>query len=77
MKIHFEDKGQDLLWWELNDEGEVTNSNMQEWLWKGCKVCNHVDIKQGDKVDFLNKSLEPRTCFYAVTKIDYAHDTQL
>lgn len=38
-KIHFEDNGQDFLWWTLNKEGLVVDCGpFQKSIWEGCKV---------------------------------------
>ena len=35
--VHFEDKGQGFLRWAIRD-GVVIESDMQGWIWEGCKV---------------------------------------
>lgn len=55
-KIYFEDEGQDVLWWIIDDKGIVKACDMQEWVWKGTEVlsteydCNLNNIEPGDRL---------------------------
>jgi hypothetical protein len=37
-RIHFKNDGQDILWWEVDNNGTVQACNMQESTWKGTRV---------------------------------------
>jgi len=55
-RIHFKDDGQDILWWDIDDEGVVVDCNAQVWVWKDTKITG---IKP---VDFTDTS-RPRLKF--------------
>lgn len=38
MRIYFKDTGLDLLWWDVDEEGNVIDSNLQQSTWIGYKV---------------------------------------
>lgn len=42
LRVHFKDEGQDILWWDIDNDGVVQACNMQEWVWKGTKVVGFV-----------------------------------
>lgn len=38
-RIHFEDWGQDFLWWDIDPEGNVVDCGpFQASVWVGCKI---------------------------------------
>ncbi|MDP2729172.1 MAG: hypothetical protein Q8O55_01660 [Dehalococcoidales bacterium] len=50
VRIHFEDDGQDILWWDIDEHGVVQACNMQEWVWKGTQVQMTVSGNEPSKV---------------------------
>jgi hypothetical protein len=40
-RVHFEDKGQALLWWHIDHKGIIRNTNADECRWVGVEVPNH------------------------------------
>ena len=47
IRVYFKDDGQDCLWWEIDAEGNVTDADMQGWVWIGTKVDIKQPIKEG------------------------------
>jgi hypothetical protein len=77
VRIHFKDDGQDILWWEVNDEGIVEKCNLQELIWKGTRVIGCTagevkpqNIKPGDRLicDFGGK-VGVKEFIHPVTKV--------
>lgn len=56
-KIHFEDNGQDFLWWTLDVEGNVIDCGpFQYSIWVGSHVFWNDKIKPGTYLYFRNKN---------------------
>jgi hypothetical protein len=69
-KIHFEDRGQDFLWWTIDEENNVVDCGpFQSSVWVGCWVVDS-SIMIGEKPRFLTQSDEPMTLNYAIEKIE-------
>lgn len=74
-KIYFEDDGQDVLWWLIDDQGIVQACNLQEAIWKGLEVimtersANLDDVQPGDHLVFIFKNGKPGTFIHAVEKV--------
>lgn len=57
--IRFEDKGQDMLSLTVNENGEIVDSDLQQWLWVGCKLVRlpilgeplAIVLKSGEEAD--------------------------
>lgn len=49
--IELEDFGQDFHSFDLTDEGEIANSNLQGWIWNGRQL-QQFPLKRGDQVVF-------------------------
>jgi hypothetical protein len=80
-KIHFEDDGQDVLWWLIDDRGVVQACDMQEAIWKGTEVfmtdrnINLDDIRPGDHLvckfkDGKGNTLKGGTFIHAVERVE-------
>ncbi|PKP26607.1 MAG: hypothetical protein CVU03_03465 [Bacteroidetes bacterium HGW-Bacteroidetes-2] len=71
-RIHFQDQGQDCLWWEVDKNGKVINANLQARIWCGCKVPLYIIEagQPGDQMDFWNALGEERVFKYPITKIE-------
>jgi hypothetical protein len=54
MKIYFEDQGQDVLWWIVNEKGIVIDCNLQEWCWLRCIVLDHETLKEGGTLQYYS-----------------------
>lgn len=52
MRLHFEDHGQDFLWWELDRSGKVIGVNLQQFAWIGCKVLGPHTLRKGSTVHY-------------------------
>jgi len=71
MVLHFEDKGQDFLFWKLDEHGYVIDCQpLQDWLWVGAKVIDPKELNAGDRFRFLNKNGELRDCIYPIERIE-------
>lgn len=53
--VHFEDKGQDFLEWDIEDGVVVDCRPFQGWLWNGTKV-HSTDLKPGLLLDITPPS---------------------
>lgn len=75
-KIYFEDDGQDVLWWLIDDHGIVQACDMQEWMWKGTEVfmtdrsINLDDIRPGDHLVCKFKDGKGGTFIHDVEKVE-------
>lgn len=85
IRIHFEDHGQDFLWWELETQDKlmyevVGCGPFQGWVWVGHLVPIST-VKEGTQPMVINKkaldygSLEDgvRTMNYAIWRVEYLH----
>lgn len=69
-KIHFEDKGQDFLWWIIDPEGKVIDCGpFQKSFWVGSAVFLP-DLEVGEPITYMNRFGDDRILNYAVTKIE-------
>lgn len=69
VRLHFEDHGQDFLWWDLDHAGKVIDANLQVSIWKGCSVLAVDKLRKGSIVhyerDGVGKSIR-----YPLTKVE-------
>jgi len=57
IRIHFEDNGQDFLWWDVDEHGNVLDCGpFQASIWVGCIILDPEDLQRGSEVEFVNKS---------------------
>ncbi|MBA7482648.1 hypothetical protein ES705_18288 [subsurface metagenome] len=77
IRIHFKDDGQDILWWDVNEEGVVERCNLQEQIWPGTKVIGSSggavqpqDIKPGEKLLVIYQSGRGGEFIHPVTKVE-------
>lgn len=68
-RIHFEDHGQDFLWWDIDEEGCVIDCGpFQADVWIGVLTSFPKNINVGDKLIFVG-NFGPRELNYRVEKI--------
>lgn len=69
-KIHFEDQGQDLLWFVINPETEliVKAGPFHNSIYAGAWVPN-CNLKEGDFIEYSNK-FGPAIIKYPIVKIE-------
>ena len=74
IKIHFEDKGQDLLWFEVNTKTELIESAgpFHNSLYAGAWLPD-LNFKVGGFVEYSGK-FGPGTIKYPITKIESDED---
>lgn len=66
-EIHFEDKGQDFLFWVINENNVVVDSQpFQAGIWCGAQLLN---VKIGNHPIIINE-VEPMTLNYRILKIE-------
>ena len=67
-RIYFEDEGQDILWWDVDESGIVRACNMQGWVWEGTRIINFnkidpswlvgtypvIEVKNNPDISWLN-----------------------
>jgi len=71
LTIHFEDKGQDFLFWKVDAAGAVIESGpFQGWVWVDCKVIGAQALREGDLVDFADRNGKLHTLSYRVARIE-------
>lgn len=72
-KLHFEDQGQDFLWWEINEEEEVVDCGpFQASVWVGCQLVNDAEtgIVEGDYPVFMTKTGDFLHLNYKIERIE-------
>lgn len=70
IEIHFEDHGQDFLWWKLDEAGKVIDCGpFQGSIWCGKQVQDHNDLKPGDRLSYPDSVGHIRTIKYAIQSI--------
>lgn len=69
-KIHFDDQGQDLLWFIINTETELVESAgpFHNSVYEGAWIPNF-NLKEGDFIEYSNK-FGPGTIKYPIVKIE-------
>lgn len=71
--LHFEDKGQDFLWWEIDKNGLVVDCGpSQSWVWVGSTVDVSRIYDDDRVVHFTTKDCETTTLNYLM--VDITHD---
>lgn len=69
-RLHFEDHGQDFLWWDIDAEGNVIDCGpFQASVWVGCKVATG-SVSQGCPPFFKSKQGKRMSLNYPVEKIE-------
>jgi hypothetical protein len=69
-RIHFEDHGQDFLWWDVNPKGAVVDCGpFQASVWVGCTVKLPMP-KVGKRPSFTTKQGKRLRLNYAIEKIE-------
>ena len=69
-KIHFEDQGQDFLWFNIDDAGMVQDAGpFQGWLWAG-KTGRMTEIDGAEYFQFTEKGKPTSHIRYRVTKTE-------
>jgi len=66
--VHFEDKGQDFLEWDIEDGKVVDCRPFQGWLWNGTRVHND-HISPGSILDITPVTSGRTTLNYRVEKV--------
>lgn len=72
-RIHFEDQGQDFLWWDINELDEVIDCGpFQASVWVGCQLIidNEGGLLEGDRPFFMNQDGEMMRLNYAIEQIE-------
>ena len=76
IRVEFEDRQQDLLWWEIRvkdgplEVGEVIDCGpYHKDLYVGCKVFTSAPYQIGDKLNFTTLKGEPITLQYPIIKV--------
>ncbi len=72
-RIHFEDQGQDFLWWDINELDEVIDCGpFQASVWVGCQLIidNEGGLLEGDRPFFVNQDGEMLQLNYAIEQIE-------
>jgi hypothetical protein len=72
-RIYFEDHGQDFLWWDINQDGDVVDCGpFQASVWVGCEIFDDSEsgLLEGDRPCFINKKGELMQLNYAIEKIE-------
>lgn len=69
--LHFEDRGQDFLEWDVDDQGVVVACRpFQEWVWNGSLMLDHPDFRIGTAPAYVNSDGQIRTLNYRIVKIE-------
>ena len=66
--IRFEDKGQDMLRLTVNENGEIVDSDLQQWLWVGCKLVGLPIL--GEPLSIVLKSGEAADTRFNVVSVE-------
>ena len=54
MRLHFDDQGQDFLYWELDGKGRVIGCGpFQADVWRGLHVLRHEALRPGEVVHYV------------------------
>lgn len=72
-RIHFEDQGQDFLWWDINELDEVIDCGpFQASVWVGCQLIidNEGGLLEGDRPFFMNQDGDMLQLNYAIEQIE-------
>lgn len=72
-RIHFEDQGQDFLWWDINELDEVIDCGpFQASVWVGCQLIidSESELLEGDRPFFMNQDGDLLELNYAIEKIE-------
>jgi len=78
LRIHFEDRGQDILWWDIDENGIVQDCNLQHGVWVGTLVqmsdqgLSLSNMKPGAKLYCVFKTGVVGTFNHLVSKIEKA-----
>lgn len=77
IRIHFKDDGQDILWWDVNEEGIVEQCNLQGQVWNGTQVIGSTagavkpqDVKPGDKLICIYKGGRGGEFIHPVVRVE-------
>lgn len=69
-RIQLEDHGQDFLWWDVDENGVVTDCGpFQGWLWEGTTVLNHADLAPGEILRIKTKYEDETTLNYRCREV--------
>lgn len=73
-RLHFEDQGQDFLWWDINQSDEVVDCGpFQASIWVGSQIIadSESGIVEGDRPLFIGKQGgDARRLLYAIESIE-------
>ncbi|WP_336834387.1 hypothetical protein [Sphingobacterium siyangense] len=70
-KIHFEDNGQDFLWWEIDPDGVVVGCGpFQHNVWVGSTVINHLRLRAGGPVYFISNQGKKLTLIHKILIVE-------
>lgn len=71
-RIHIQDHGQDFLWWDVNEDGDVVDCGpFQASVWVGSELRLPVELLEpGDPINFVSPNGEFMTLNYAIEKIE-------
>src|SRR5690554_6901314 len=68
-RIHFEDKGQDFLYWDTDLTGLVLDSKPYKQIWVGCKVDGDT-LRVGSCLEYIHPKLGRGGIKYKVVDIE-------
>lgn len=79
IRIHFQDRGQECLWWDLEPSSHnwvVVRSHAQEWLWNGSQVAKN-SIGIGRCPVLYGRYIRRIDSAICIVKIDIIETTQI
>lgn len=72
-RIHFEDQGQDFLWWDIKELDEVIDCGpFQTSVWVGCQLIidNECGLLEGERPFLVNQDGVKMLLNYAIEQIE-------
>lgn len=72
-KLHFEDQGQDFLWWEIDEHGKVVDCGpFQASVWVGSVIIDDSEtgLTEGDRPLFFSKHGQELRLNYQIERIE-------
>lgn len=70
-RLHFEDQGQDLMWFDVNDEGIIVDEQLFANRWINHKVTNLDDLKKHrTELVIVEINRKPSQLIYPVEKVE-------
>lgn len=70
-RVHFEDQGQDFLWWDIDNDGVVQAAGpFQNEIWKGCVTDTPDTLEKGERLLFIDQFGKEMQLKYPITNIE-------